>query len=284
MKHWLEYMLSNCENDILCKIEGELWNLGDWAATSDKGAEEMDIPVGFVNNCSLIKQLEYMAEISNLLGDTESEFYLQLADKFRIATHREYFRNGHYCDEVQGAEAFAIWAKLPEYQSLYNSLVKRYRELNRFDTGFIGTYVLIEVLSESEYRSDAINLLTSDYPDYSFGSMMARNQTTLNEYFGDLRSHDHPMFGAVAVYLFRNLLGIDDTSYINGKITFNPCLDSVVKEASGSVTTPFGKAKIGFRVNGTTAINITIPDGLTAELQYKGTTYKLDSGENKFEF
>ncbi len=284
MKHWLEYMLSNCENDILCKIEGELWNLGDWAATSDKGAEEMDIPVGFVNNCCLIKQLEYMAEISCLLGDTEGEFYLELADSFRKATYREYFSGGHYCDEVQAADAFAIWARLPEYESLYKPLAARYIKLNRFDTGFIGTYVLIEVLSQSPYRSNAINLLTSDYPDYSFGSMMSRNQTTLNEYFSDKRSHDHPMFGASVVYLFRNLLGIEDTSYIDGKIIFNPCLDSVVKEASGSVSTPFGRARISFKVNKTTDISITVPEGLNAELLYKDFTYKLTSGENTFTF
>lgn len=284
MKHWLSYMLSNCENGVLSNIEGGLWNLGDWAATSDKGAEEMDIPVGFVNNCSLIKQLTYMAEISELLGEGDKEYLLGLANEFRVSTHREYFRNGHYCNEVQGAEAFAIWAKLPEYQSLYKSLVKRYRKLNRFDTGFIGTYVLIEVLSESEYRNDAINLLTSNYPDYSFGSMMARNQTTLNEYFCDLRSHDHPMFGSVSVYLFRNLLGICDTSCTDGKVIFNPCLNSVVKSASGSITTPFGKAEINFKVGDSTIVEITIPKGLTAEFVNDNKCYKLSAGTNKFEF
>lgn len=284
MKRWLKYMLSNCENGVLCNIEGNLWNLGDWAATSEKSLEEMIIPVGFVNNCSLIKQLTYMAEISELLGETDKEYFLGLAEEFRESTYREYFRDGHYCAEVQGAEAFAIWAKLPVYQSLYSSLAKRYRELNRFDTGFIGTYVLIETLSESEYRSDAINLLTSDYPDYSFGGMMARNQTTLSEYFCNDRSHDHPMFGASAVYLFRNLLGIEDTSYIDGKIAFNPCLDSVVKSASGSVPTPNGRAEISFKVSETTSINITIPLGLTATLLYKDRTFNLNSGENKFEF
>ncbi len=284
MKHWLKYMLSNCENGILCNIEGGLWNLGDWAATSEKSLEEMLIPVGFVNNCSLIKQLTYMAEISELLGETDKEYFLGLAQEFRASTYREYFRDGHYCAEVQGAEAFAIWAKLPEYQNLYGSLVKRYRELNRFDTGFIGTYVLIEALSESEYRSDAINLLTSDYPDYSFGGMMARNQTTLSEYFCNDRSHDHPMFGAAVVYLFRNLLGIEDTSYIDGKITFSPCFDSVVKSASGSVPTPFGRAKISFKVGETISVNITVPKGLTATLFYNNCTFNLNSGENKFEF
>ncbi len=279
MKFWLEYMLSNCENDILCKIEGELWNLGDWAST-----DEMELPVGFVNNCSLVKQLEYMAEISNILGEKDSEFYLKLAEKFRHATYKEYFRNGHYCDETQGADAFAIWAELPEYESLIDPLAQRYEELNRFDTGFIGTYILIEVLSGSRHRNKAINLLTSSCPNYSFGSMIANNQTTINEYFNGEFSHDHPMFGAAVVYLFRNLLGIQDTSYIDGKVTFNPCLDSMVKSASGSVVTAFGKAGISFTLGEKAKIEINIPEGLLAEFMHNGKMYPLSAGLNTFEF
>ena len=76
-------MLNNCENDILCNIEGALWNLGDWAST-----DEMEIPVGFVNNCSLVKQLEYMAEISDLLQESDKAYYLELAEKYRNATEK----------------------------------------------------------------------------------------------------------------------------------------------------------------------------------------------------
>lgn len=279
MKRWLNYMLQNCEDGILCKIEGTLWNLGDWAST-----DEIEIPVGFVNNCSLVKQLEYMAEISDLLSKTDKKYYLELAENFRQATFDKFFQNNEYCGGVQGSNAFAIWAKMPHYEDLIEPLAIRYRELNKFDTGFIGTFVLIEVLSQSEYRADAINILTSKVPNYSYGSMMDNNQTTLNEYFNGEFSHDHPMFGAPVVYFFHNLLGINDTSYLNGEVSFNPCIDSVVKSASGSVVTAFGKAEISFIVGDKVAIEITVPNGLLAELIYKGDTYKLHTGKNEFTF
>lgn len=279
MKRWLEYMLNNCENDILCKIEGTLWNLGDWAST-----DEMEIPVGFVNNCSLVKQLEYMAEISDLLKKSDKVYYLELAEKYKKATLKEYYKDNEYCSGTQGANAFAIWAKMPHYETLIEPLVFRYRTLNKFDTGFIGTFVLIEVLSNTKYRADAINLLTSKVPNYSFGSMMDNNQTTIGEYFNGDFSHDHPMFGAPVVYLFRNLLGINDESYISGKVTFNPCLDSIVNSASGSVMTAFGKTEIRFNIADKTTIEINVPNGLSAELIYCDRTYKLESGKNEFTF
>ena len=53
----------------------------------------------------------------------------------------------------------------------------------------------------------AFDLLAGE-GDASYGNMKRLGATTLWEYWNGHRSHSHPMFGAVARYLFRDLLGI----------------------------------------------------------------------------
>ncbi len=282
MKNWLKYMQSHCVDGILSSIESCMrWNLGDWCVP--EGAK---LSRAYVNSCSMVKQLEYMEEISNILGEKDAERFAEIRQKVANAIYERYYEEGHYCYDADGADAFAYWAKLPKTEEMLASIAETYDRLAHFNTGIIGTYVLIEVLfQKAEYAKIAVKLLAGRYPDHSFGGMMDRNQTTLGEYFDDRMSHDHPMFGSVVAYLFKGLLGMQDNVDMKKPIRFAPCLDSVVKKASGSmITIGGGRAAISFCVGEKTVIDITVPEGRLAELVYGDNVYALNAGENHFEF
>ncbi len=279
MKKWLKYLQGHCVDDILTTIEKGLWNLGDWCVP-----EGPCLSKPYVNSCCLVKQLEYLEFISDVLGENDREYYAELKEKYKKAIYNKFFDDGHYCYAAEGADAFAIWAKLPEYESLYETLGEHYNRLAHFNTGIIGTFVLIDSLfSRPELGKVAVKLLASRYPDHSFGGMMDRNQTTLNEFFDDRWSHDHPMFGSVVVHLFKGLLGIK-RSLEEDKLVVEPCLDSLVKHAKGSCFIPEGKVSVDFTVGEKTVIDITIPEGINSQLKIGEETYALNVGENHFEF
>ncbi len=280
MKKWLKYLQGHCVDDILTTTEEGMWNLGDWCTP-----EGTCLSKAYVNSCCLVKQLEHLEFISDVLGENEGEYYRELKEKYSQAIYNRYFDEDHYCYGAEGADAFAIWARLPKSETLIEPLAQAYNRLGHFNTGIIGTYVLMTVLfSRQEYSKIAIKLMASRYPDHSFGGMMDRNQTTLGEYFHDGGSHDHPMFGSVVEYIFKGILGIYNPPFNSGHLVIRPCLDSLVKRASGSIMIPQGKVSVSFSVGEKTVVDITVPEGVQAEFKHNVAGYMLVSGKNHFEF
>ena len=79
--------------------------------------------------------------------------------------------------------------------------------MGHFDTGFLGTDVLLEVLFDSGHGDTALRLLESREPG-SFLYMMDNGASTLWENWTGESSWNHPMFGGCARHLFSGVLGI----------------------------------------------------------------------------
>ncbi len=280
MKKWIKYLEGHCIDYILTTTEEGMWNLGDWCTPGGT-----HLAKAYVNSVCMVKQLQRLIKIAEILGEDDGEYYAELEQKCKQAIYEKYFDEDHYCYAAEGADAFAIWANLPKSETLIENVANFYNSLGHFNTGIIGTYVLCDVLfHHPEHRKLAIKLMANDYPDHSYGGMMHRNQTTLGEYFHEGASHDHPMFGSVVAFLFSGLLGIRIVPDRKIPIVINPCLDSIVKKASGSVMTENGKVSVSFEVGDKTIIDITVPEGRLAELRYGVAGYTLKSGHNHFEF
>lgn len=233
---WVNYMESRSEDGLVVREEEKGWCLGDWC-TADKVA----IPEPFVNTYFLVKNLERMAKIAEILGKP-SDIYREKAEKCKQDLVRHYYdvQANTFCGGIQGADAFAFDIGLGNAEML-RSLAKKYDALGEFDTGIFGTEILIRILFENGHADTALMLLSSEKKN-SFGAQMLRGETTLCEYWWESwHSHNHHMFGQVTAYLFRYLLGMRT---LNGALTVEPVKHKTALSAEGTLTTRFGKITV----------------------------------------
>ncbi len=272
MKRWLAYMESHCEGGLFTHEEPDGWCLGDWATPGP-----VEIPEAFVNTCYLVKVMEILNAVAQILNSGERFD----AEPYRRALRERYFDGAHYAGGVRAADAFAIWAKLPESETLGPGLCARYEALGRFDTGFLGTDILCQVLFEMGRGDVAMRLIASDDTGAGFGFMRARNATTIFEYIDrDDRSLDHPMFGACVRQLFTGLLGIRQRAGTAGysDIVIAPVRNTLVCHASGGIRTAAGELRVAFDAK---SVCVCVPEGLRASLLLNGREIALKGGETR---
>jgi len=280
MKRYIDYVLSRSEGGLVTREEEGGWVLGDWCTLG-----ECMIPAPLVNTALFVKYLEYMCEISVALSrDDDRERFALLRAEISHALSEKYLdaTTGSFSDGVQGADAYAVYASVAD-EKTKRRLVEKYGSLGHFDTGFIGTYVLAGVLFDIGEKDVAFDLLTSHDPG-GFGYMMDRDATTVWEHWLGVGSHDHPMFGASASYLFSHILGITqlDGSYGYERVLIRPRIPDSLTDASGSITTPKGEISVAFkRTDSGIDFTVTLPDGLSADFEYENRREKLTKSLNR---
>ena len=285
MMRYFDYLESHSDGLFVTRDKEGEWCLGDWCAPGG-----MILPAPFVNNYFYIKAIDRILEVSEKLGLTKDlELLRKRREERRRAVRAAYFNSfdGSFFGGRQAADAFALDIGLGDERTLKN-LVARYEELGAFDTGIFGTEVLIRVLFERGERKLALRLLSSD-GKFSFGAFRKAGATTLWEYWPDCgkeRSHNHPMFGAAAAWLFEGVLGLRQRKGDAGyeRIVISPALDASLDFAEGFMTVPRGRVAVSFRrKEGTAWIRADIPRGVEARFAFGGEERALSEGRNEFE-
>ncbi|MBQ7343684.1 MAG: family 78 glycoside hydrolase catalytic domain [Clostridia bacterium] len=280
MKRWIDYLIRHSDNGLVTSEEDGGWVLGDWATP-----EECRIPEPLVNTAYLIKDLEYMIEIAAAIGkDEDITFYKKELEKSRQALRCAYFdeAEGSFADGIQGADAYGIFCGASDGRAI-DHLYAKYSLLGRFDTGFLATYILVGILFDEGLSDLAYSLLTS-HKLGSYGYMMDRGATTVWESWSGDSSHDHPMFGASAEYLFTKLLGITQESSSAGysELLISPKIPRRLGNASGSLRTARGTVSLSFtKDEGKVIFHIGLPEGITARFVYCGISCTLTNIDNK---
>ena len=274
MRRWIQYLEKHCENDLVVKEEKGGWCLGDWC-TLDKTV----IPEAFVNSCYFVKILKIMGEIAVLIEKDSSE-YAALANRVGEAICRAYQdADGGFCKGVQGADVFAIWCGIAD-KKLVGRIAEKYDALGHFDTGFLCTDLLLELLFENGFEDVVLKLLESEEVG-SYLHMKRNGATTLWERWDGRESHNHPMFGASARFLFTGILGIHYDATHN-VLTLNPKIPKNLKNARGKVSLPIGEVTVGFeRKEQSTVFNVSLSEGFSAEFEYLDSRRKL-FGQEEF--
>lgn len=271
MCKWIDYLTTRCENGLIVKEEENGWCLGDWGTL-----EPIEIPASFVNTICFIKILNLLCEISELLGKKDDERFKKLSNESICAVKKVFFNGEHFCKGVQGADAFAAWVGLTDKEIL-DKLSKKYNELGYFDTGILGTDILLEVLFENGYFDTALNLLESEKLG-SFLYMKRKNATTIWEDWKGTCSHNHPMFGACARQIFSAVLGIKQNIGTAGycDIEICPKIPRNLEYAKGSIKTLKGEIFVSWKrqVDGI-KFEISVPQSLKAIFKHKGKEIKF---------
>jgi len=181
------------------------------------------IPEEFVNTTTLGFCAKLMEHIATLLGKTDeaANFGANL-QKIRSDFHREFFdpASGSYAGGVGGANAFALdLGAVPENEETRAQALLK--DSLRRDTGIFGTPAVLHALMENNGAARACELM-AETTIPSIGNMIASGAT---HHLGGLerriRTHCHPMFGSVAAWMYRWVVGLD-------RRTTHPALEKLI--------------------------------------------------------
>ena len=274
---WVDYIVSRTDNGLVCREENGGWCLGDWATLN------VVIPQEFVNTTLFICMLDKAAFLAEEIGRRDlANRFSELQKQYRESVTNAFFddETGSFAGGVQGADAFALAAGLGDRRTLDNLVVK-YTEDCRFDTGFIGTYVLVEQLIAHGRVDVAFDLLSATKKG-SFGYLKRLGETTIWEYL-DTKwcSHAHPMFGAVAEFLPKTLLGFPDKERTN-EVVLQPRFPRKLRYAEGSALYDGKPVEVRWkRTKNTIRYSVFVTYGLNVNVVYDGKTTMLNAGENE---
>jgi len=236
MCSYIQYMYSRCdENGLVVREEEKGWCLGDWCAP-----DKMELPTTFVNTYYLIRCLMTVLKIAEIL-DCSCPFTEDDVKTAKTKFVEQFYQPEKKCfaGGVQGADLFALDIGLGDGE-LAAVVAKRYDREPAFNTGFLGTGILIRQLFAQGYGDVAVKLLKSDAEEHSYGWQRKQGATTLWERWSGYESHNHPMFGSPVQQLFEGLLGITAEEELILQPFFTKELDWV----EGETETVFGRVKV----------------------------------------
>lgn len=284
MQRWIQYLQEHSEEGLVVREEKGGWCLGDWLTL-----EKTIIPEAYVNTCYFVKSLYLLAEMALVIGkEQDAEIYRALAGESSSAIRKAYLneQTRHFCEGVQGADAYAVWVGLVKEEELdahMKALASKYEVMGHFDTGFLCTDILAEVLIDYGYSDVLLKLLESEKIG-SFLYMKRNGATTIWEDWKGRQSWCHPMFGGSVRQLFTGFLGIRQIKDSAGyeKVEIAPRIPENLSFARGSIITPKGEIEVAWKKKeGTIVFEIMIPNGVNATFLYKDTQCLLTEGFNQ---
>ncbi len=262
MKRWLSYLLDHSADNLVVSEAESGWCLGDWCTLAP-----ISLPEPLVNTFYLVKCLRILCEVAELLGECQDIPSFRAQEQASLdAIRRAYYHEetGRYCQGIQGADAYAAALGLQDAAVS----AEYYDRLGHFDTGFLGTDVLCELLFESGYADIAYKCISSEAPG-GFLHMKRRGATTIWENWDGSGSHDHPMFGASVRQLFQGILGIRQPKGGCGwrLAEIAPQLPADMNRAQGSILTPRGRISVDLKREGNgIRMAVSIPENMEATL------------------
>lgn len=299
MRRYIDYLEEHSEFGLVTSDKEGAWCLGEWCGPNvlypDKDItivekQQILIPAAFVNTYFMVKALEKMCTIAEIIGKEEdtAEYKEKIAYR-KSAIKAAYFNafDGNFIMNVQGANSFAVDLGLGDERT-YANMVSYYKKLGYLDTGIFATDAVIRTLFEHGDAELAVKLLKND-GEQGFEQWRKNGATTFLEYWNrnSSRSHNHHMFGAVTAYFFEYLLGIKQEENTAGytSIIIEPEAVSCFERMCGSMKTGAGTVSVSYKKeNKKIKFEILIPENTKAVFKGFSREIKLNAGKNAFEF
>ncbi len=259
MCRWMHYLDKHMENGLITREEEGGWCLGDWAVQPLP-------PPPYVNTCYYIRCMQLLEKISPLVGraDMVADFAARRVAA-EEAVRRDFAAEGEF-PVACGAGAFAIWCGLAG-QALADKTAAYYDALGHFDTGFLATDLLLEVLFEYGHADTVLHLMQGEEAG-TFLYQKRRGGTALWEHWTGGYSHDHPMYGGGVRTLFTHLLGMRQHPDAAGwtHVIIDPKIPSALPWAKGRIETPLGTLSVSWEQT-PYGVNIAVdaPEGMTVD-------------------
>lgn len=221
MKAWISY---------IDKVNGDNWKwrkvfaFGDWLALDSRNEK---MPTGGTDTGYLVTLYYYnsvkiVAETAAILGkEDEAKYYQDMAAELLSEIHEEYFSpRGRLCSDTQTGYLTALrFGVTMDKERTKEELRQSFRRNDdNLETGFVGTSMMCNVLSENGMDELAYSLLLNEnYPGWLYS--VKKGATTIWERWDSiddsghfsqsgLNSLNHYSYGTIVEWLFRHVAGI----------------------------------------------------------------------------
>jgi alpha-L-rhamnosidase len=297
MRRYIDYLESHSEYGLVTSDKKGEWCLGDWCGPNilypDRDItahnQQMLLPAPMVNTYFMVKSLNCMCEIADIIGKNEDIPDYEEKIKYRKgAITAAYFNafDDNFIMNAQGANSFAVDIGLGN-EKTYQNIVRYYKKLGFYDTGIFATDIVTRVLFEKGESDLAVDLMTNN-GEQGYEHWRRNGATSFHEYWDSdrSRSHSHPMFGSTVAYIFEYLLGIRQAENSVGykSIVIAPQSIDRFGRMNGSMKTPSGIVAVNYENNsGNVKFRISVPENTKAVFRYSDKIFDLSEGENEFE-
>jgi alpha-L-rhamnosidase len=285
---------------------GHLWNtgfqLGDWldptADPDDPGAGQTDPYL--IATAYFAWSTRHLAKSAAVLGHAvDVDRYTTLSDETTVAFQRAYLRDdGRLTSDSATAYVVAIAFDLLPDRPARTAAGQRLADLVRDNgfriaTGFIGTPLICDALTETGHLDVAYRLLMqTECPSWLYS--VTQGATTIWERWDSLRpdgtlnsggmtSFNHFALGSVADWLHRVVAGIAPAAPGYRKILFRPRPGGGLTSCAASHDSPYGTAAISWELHGDElTVQMHVPSGCTATVDLPGTApYEIGPGSHQ---
>lgn len=246
-----------------------------------------------------------LAGMAHVLGiEEDAQRFADLAERVRVVFLERFSPEpGRLIDDAQASYAVAIRFGLFGDDVTARLAGDRLAALvrvngHRIGTGFAGTPVICDALTETGHLDDAYAmLLQEECPSWLYP--ISQGATTVWERWdsllpngrvnsGGMTSFNHYALGAVADFLHRNVAGLAPAAPGYEKILFRPMPGGGLTSAGATLETPFGEAAIDWSLERDEMfVRLSVPVGTTATLDLRsidGGTHDVSHGRHEFRF
>ncbi|WP_026874716.1 alpha-L-rhamnosidase [Jiangella gansuensis] len=266
------------------------YQLGDWLDPAAPPEDPADARTDryLVATAYFARSARTVARMAEALGrGAEAEHYHALADEVAAAFAAAYvLDDGTMTSDAQTAYALALRFDLIPDENRRSAAANRLAELvhksgNRIATGFVGTPLVTDALSDAGRTDTAYDLLFErECPSWLY--QVAMGATTVWERWdsllpdgtvnpGTMTSFNHYALGAVADWMHRVVAGLAPAEPGYRRLRLAPRPGGGLTWASARHLTPYGEAAISWRLDGTVLhVEAVVPVGTEAILELEG--------------
>ena len=271
MDSWMSYIRTTSDGYLLTR-PSMTWGQ-DWVA-----AEQTDSKLFQTGFYYLSAKL--MAEMASSLEKPDDAIrYTALAANIAEAFNDRYFDAGRASyGESQFSNAFPLTLGIVpagRADDVTKTLVHQVMVLGggHVRGGLPGAKYIVDAL-ELMGRSDIVNIVVSRTDSPGWAYMLTHGPGSIWEEWQGSPSLNHPMFTFIDNWLYTSVAGISQSKEAGGyrEVVFDPKITGQLSSASGSVATPYGKARIAWNAaDGRASYLFTVPVGSTGKLIIRKT-------------
>lgn len=295
MKKWLTYVESRCASNVTeesKEYEKYVWDMdfhyGDWmtpSCTKKDGSLDPMLSAQLTGEQVATMYFAYSSEllsnIANILGKEQDKmYYADLSKKVKYAFSETYVDDeGKILNDLQGLYVLAAHFKIGSDElnkKFIDRLTIKIKENgDRLDTGFLGTPILLDVLTNYGEKELAYKLLLQEQcPSWLY--MVKQGATTIWECWDAIKpdgnksiiSYNHYSLGSVQDYIVRRIGGLVKSFEESSKFIIEPDLESPFEYCSLSYESPYGRIEVKWDLrDNRNEMNIVVPVGVTAILR-----------------
>ncbi len=289
MKAWVEYMRRQAGDKF---IWSSGFSFGDWLAfaTTDSDYPGATTDKDFLQTAYFAHSTALLAKSAAVLGKQEdAKEYGQLEQHIKDAFLKEFVTpSGRLSPNTQTAYAVALeFGLLPESMkaSAAARLAEDVEKFKHLTTGFLGTPLLNQTLSDFGYLDDAYMLLNrTEYPSWLYP--ITKGATTIWERWDGIKPDDsfqdpgmnsfnHYAYGAIGEWMYQVVGGIriDEDSPGYKHILIQPQPGGGLTFARTTIESMYGKVSSEWRIaTGTMSLKVQVPPNTTATVQLPDST------------